>query len=289
MTSSSSSSSGSDSSEEEKKKKEEESSDSDSDSDSESSSEEKKKKKKKEKKAKKKKDKKKDKKGKKKKEKKGKKDKDKKKKKEKGKKPKKKKPNSMSGAVSNQYGKFGILKPEDFFNKKPEFLLWASEVKKTNTDVLGQMQQRDLFKEYIEDYNTATMPSKKYYNIQAFEMEAARRKKAKNADKEQEERERNSIVSFDDEASRRQEVAAMKARKAENLVKDEVNALRMNKEKAEAMKAQNILRTQAEMLNRVGHSGAASKINDRLNPNKIDFAERRARKKDGPVGFQPEG
>merc|ERR1712061_664973 len=63
-------------------------------------------------------------------------------------------------AVSNQFGKYGVIKQEDFFNKKPEFLLWAMEVKKENTDAMGQMKQKDLFKEYIEDYNTATMPSK---------------------------------------------------------------------------------------------------------------------------------
>merc|ERR1712130_202556 len=117
----------------------------DSSSGSESSSEEKKKKKKKEKKDKKEKDKK------------GKKDKAKKK----GKKEKK-------GSVTHQYGKFGIIKAEDFFNKKPEFMAWAMEVKKQNTDMLGQMQMKDLFKEYVEDFNTATMPSEKYYDLGAW-------------------------------------------------------------------------------------------------------------------------
>ena len=32
----------------------------------------------------------------------------------------------------------GIIKAEDFFSKKPEFMLWAQEVRKVNTDVLGQ-------------------------------------------------------------------------------------------------------------------------------------------------------
>merc|ERR1711959_87962 len=86
---------------------------------------------------------------------------------------------AMLGASSNQFGKFGVIKNEDFFNKKPEFLLWAMEVRKENTDQMGQMQMRDLFKEFVEDYNTATMPSKKYYNLQAWdsEMSVKRQKK----------------------------------------------------------------------------------------------------------------
>merc|ERR1712194_64045 len=135
-------------------------SDSDGGSDSSSSEEDKKKKKKDKKKdKKKKKDSKKKKKKDKKKDKKGKKD----KKKKKGK--KEKKTDSHRDSCSNQFGKYGVIKSEDFFNKKPEFLAWASEVKKENTDEMGQMKMRELFKEFIEDYNTATMPQKKYYNL----------------------------------------------------------------------------------------------------------------------------
>lgn len=30
-------------------------------------------------------------------------------------------------------------------------------------------EERELFKDYMEDYNTATFPSKKYYNLEVFE------------------------------------------------------------------------------------------------------------------------
>mmetsp|Transcript_91886 Transcript_91886/g.163582 ORF Transcript_91886/g.163582 Transcript_91886/m.163582 type:complete len:289 (-) Transcript_91886:117-983(-) len=288
MTSSSSSDS---SSEEDKKdkKEEKEEADSDSDSDSDSSDSDKKKKKKKAKDKKKKKKDKKEKKDKKKKDKKGKKKKEKGKKKGKGKKEKKEKGEAMRGSVSNQFGKYGIIKQEDFFGKKPEFLLWAAEVRKVNTDALGQMQQKDLFKEFVEDYNTATMPSKKYYNLQVFEQESANKRRKQKVGEQIDTAQKSSLVSFDDEKARRDEIMAHKAKKAESLVSQEVNALRMNKEKAADMKNQAILQTQRDMLNKVGRGDAAAKINDRLNPNKVDFAERRARKKDGPAGFAPEG
>eukprot|EP00435_Cladocopium_sp_Y103_P013276 s3143_g3.t1 len=191
------SSSSSDSSEEEKKKAEENGSDSDSDSGSSESSSEKKKKKKAKKEKKKKKKDKKDKKSKKNKkaEKKGKKKKDKKKKKKKG----DDLTEAMRGSVSNQFGKYGIIKAEDFFSKKPEFMLWAQEVRKVNTDILGQMQLKDLFKEYVEDYNTATMPSKKYYNIQVFEQQMSNKRRKKKAETVIDTALQSSLASFDDE------------------------------------------------------------------------------------------
>merc|ERR1712099_184872 len=96
----------------------------------------------------------------------------------KGKKDKKKGKAGDRDAVSNQFGKYGVIKSEDFFAKKPEFLAWASEIKKENTDEMGQMKMKDLFKEFIEDYNTATMPSKKYYSLQDWDrMQTNRRSK----------------------------------------------------------------------------------------------------------------
>merc|ERR1740138_680278 len=191
MTSDSSSSSDSDSDEEKddpkkKGKKDAEAEvvvsddDSDSESDEDSSSSEDKKKKKKDKK-----------------DKKGKSKKDKKKKKLKET-IKKKKQLGELGSCSNQCGKYGILKAEDFFAKKAEFLVWAMEVKKANTDAMGQMQQKDLFKEYMEDYNTATMPSQKYYNLQAWDTKQSykRQKRAKND--EMSETGKAALASFDD-------------------------------------------------------------------------------------------
>lgn len=286
MTSSSSSDSSEEAEEEKKKAQDGSGSDSDSES-SESSSEKKKKKKAKKDKKKKKKDKKdkKDKKSKKKKaDKKGKKKKDKKKKKKKGDDI----TEAMRGSVSNQFGKYGIIKAEDFFSKKPEFMLWAQEVRKVNTDVLGQMQLKDLFKEYVEDYNTATMPSKKYYNISVFEQQMANKRRKKKAETVIDTALQSSLASFDDEKARRDEVLALRAKKQESQISSEVHRLRMNKEKAEDMKHQALLKTQQSMLSKAGQVEAAGKISERLNPNKVDFAERRAKRMDGPVGFQPE-
>merc|ERR1712113_704517 len=117
---------------------------------------------------------------KKKKDKNGKKDKDKKKKKKKDKGKKEKKKKANRDAVSNQFGKYGYIKQEDFFNKKPEFLMWATEIKHENTDEMGQMKMRELFKEFVEDYNTATMPSRKYYDLKAWDDAMTKKRQKKN-------------------------------------------------------------------------------------------------------------
>lgn len=246
-----------------------------SESESESSSEEERKKKKNEKKGMKKNKKdsknKKDKKNKKTSKKKQKKDKDKKGKK--SKKKDKKQAKASRDAVSNQFGKYGVIKQEDFFMKKAEFLLWAMDVKKINTDGMGQMQQKDLFKDYIEDYNTATMPSKKYYNLQVWEKEQLAKKANKR--KDMSDSQRTAFASFDDERARREEITLLRAKKQEEQITDEVRRMRQNKDKVAEMNHQQRLRTQMDMLNKSGHTKEATKIAERLDPSRDDFGRTR--------------
>ena len=44
--------------------------------------------------------------------------------------------------------------------------------------LLPRYEEKDLFKEFMEDYNTATLPSRKYYNLEKWEAEQ-RAKRAK--------------------------------------------------------------------------------------------------------------
>lgn len=41
--------------------------------------------------------------------------------------------------------------------KQPEFILWATEVKGVNVELLGRAEEKELFKEYLEDFNTGTL------------------------------------------------------------------------------------------------------------------------------------
>merc|ERR1712039_215365 len=179
---------------------------------------------------------------------------------------KKAKKDATRDAVSNQFGKYGVIKQEDFFNKKPEFLMWAAEVKHENTDEMGQMKMKDLFKEFIEDYNTATMPSKKYYNLQTWDQMQTNRRQKKLKGGEMDEAAKIAMASFDDERARKEEIKHLQAKKAEELLSSEVGRLRIDKKKAEEMKHQERLREQRDMLNKSGHTDKAAEINRRLAP-----------------------
>jgi len=182
----------------------------------------------------------------------------------KGKKDKKKGKAGERDAVSNQFGKYGVIKAEDFFNKKPEFLSWSMEVKKVNTDMLGQMQMKDLFKEYIEDFNTATMPSEKYYDLHAWDAKMSLKRQKKNRNDDMDDAQRASLASFDDESARRHEIKALQAKKAEQQLTNEVKKLRADNKKVEEMRKQDFLRNQLELTYKSGNIKEADKMRDKM-------------------------
>lgn len=65
----------------------------------------------------------------------------------------------------------------DMFLKREEFIAWLMEVKGIDLESTGHQEERKLFEEFAEDYNTVTLPSKKFYNIKKWE--AKQEKKAK--------------------------------------------------------------------------------------------------------------
>ncbi|KAF4697119.1 hypothetical protein FOZ60_011791 [Perkinsus olseni] len=87
------------------------------------------------------------------------------------KKAKKEKKNAPLGAVTEQYGKYGIIRNEDQYKKRAEFLTWLVEVKGVDIEALSHVEERKLFEDFVEDYNTATMPSKKSEAIAPNEWE----------------------------------------------------------------------------------------------------------------------
>lgn len=69
-----------------------------------------------------------------------------------------------------RYGKYGILKECDYHVKRNCFETWLREVKKIEVNELNR--QSDImgyFRDYMEDYNTATLPHTKYYDIEKYE------------------------------------------------------------------------------------------------------------------------
>jgi hypothetical protein len=126
------------------------------------------------------------------------------KKKSKRSKKERKEPAARGAIGADQFGKYGIVKETDQWEKQPEFNSWVTEVKKRNPETLQKWEERDMFKarvhggralprgwrhacaasrahrlasaqEFMEDYNTATMPHKKFYSLERWHAKLAAR------------------------------------------------------------------------------------------------------------------
>lgn len=181
-------------------------------------------------------------------------------KKRKKKKKKKDDDKSKKGAVTDSWGKYGIIRDTDMWTKRPEFTAWLAEVKKVNLESLPNWEEKLMFKEFAEDHNTATFPSKKYYNLDAYyrrQME----KEIKKGSKKVQETER---TLFDDEEQRRLELRRERERQKE----EEVEALKRSMQGglAQAMKEQALLREEMAYQFKIGNHEAAAAIQRRLDP-----------------------
>ena len=58
-------------------------------------------------------------------------------------------------------------------SKVSEFQQWATEVKKVNIEALAKWEEKELFAEFMEDYNTGTLPHRKYYDLMAYAQQQA--------------------------------------------------------------------------------------------------------------------
>ena len=74
--------------------------------------------------------------------------------------------------------KYGIIKDGDMYEKQEEFLAWLTEVKGVSQEACGQREMKEHFSTFCEDYNTATLPSEKYYNLKAWYVKDQNRKAA---------------------------------------------------------------------------------------------------------------
>ncbi|PFH52213.1 hypothetical protein AMATHDRAFT_57581 [Amanita thiersii Skay4041] len=85
------------------------------------------------------------------------------------KKEKKEKEKKKQGSSSSHWGKHGIISEADIFKKTQEFHTWLMEERKINPETITKDQNKKEFAQFVEDYNTATLPHEKYYNMEAFE------------------------------------------------------------------------------------------------------------------------
>ncbi|KAF7289247.1 hypothetical protein MIND_01386200 [Mycena indigotica] len=69
---------------------------------------------------------------------------------------------------NSQWGKYGVISEADIFTKSQEFHTWLVEERKINPETISKDQNRKEFARFMEDYNTATLPDEKYYNMESY-------------------------------------------------------------------------------------------------------------------------
>lgn len=183
-----------------------------------------------------------------------------KRKEKKRKKKKEKFERGKKGAVTNLWGKYGIIRETDMWNKRPEFTAWLAEVKQVNLESLPNWEEKQMFKQFMEDHNTATFPSKKYYNLDAYHKHKMEKELKKGVTKV---RQKERTV-FNDEEQRRLELREAREKKKE----EEVEALKrsMQSGMAQAMKEQAQLKEEMAYQYKIGNFEAAAAIQRRLDP-----------------------
>lgn len=190
--------------------------------------------------------------------------KEKKEKKSKKHKKKHKRERHESLAVNQQeYGKYGIIKDQDFFKYQREFEIYMSEIKHIpNVLSLSKREVMEHFQSYAEDFNTATMPNAKYYNLEKWEMEEYKRNKpsssSSNSNKEYNAR--------DDEEQRRVEIKRKREEEEARALQSALNRMGADKEKREGLRLQEALKAQLQMAYRMGNQGEVKRIEALLMP-----------------------
>ncbi|KAK4332099.1 LOW QUALITY PROTEIN: Nucleic acid binding protein [Rhodotorula toruloides] len=76
---------------------------------------------------------------------------------------------AKAGLATVEWGKHGILTEADIYTKSDEFHAWLIGEKMLNPETLSKAKEKEIFKQFMEDYNTGTLPNEKYYDIKQYE------------------------------------------------------------------------------------------------------------------------
>ena len=60
-----------------------------------------------------------------------------------------------------------MLHASDIYTKSSEFYAWCMDVKHQAREALSKREEKELFAEFAEDFNTSTLPHEKYYDLES--------------------------------------------------------------------------------------------------------------------------
>ena len=124
----------------------------------------------------------------------------------------------------------------------------------------------EFYKEYMEDYNTATLPHVKYYDFLKWEMEEYARKKKEAHDKATAAGGGEDHVALDELRHKEEMAKRAKQKKLDEL--RQVTAC-MTTEKREEMKNQARLRHEMAVAYKTGDEETRKKLQRRLEPEEL--------------------
>lgn len=159
-------------------------------------------------------------------------------------------------ASQDRYGKYGVIRETDIYSKRPEFMLWAMEEKNKDVENLSRFDEKELFKTFMDEYNLAALPHKKYYDLEKYEMS----KKGRERTTDKKER-----MIFDDEAERRREVEEQRLKEKDERLRQAYSDLKSSS-KAQDMREQELLRAKMDLAYRTGDQKEAQRLAERLKP-----------------------
>jgi hypothetical protein len=155
------------------------------------------------------------------------------------------------------FGKYGVVKLADMPKKERSFNIWMEQVKGVPAFSGPKWELQNYFKEYMEDFNTATLPHMKYYDYDKWEMEEYQKQKAG-----QEE----GTLAQQDEARHYQEMRdRAKTKHEEDLAM--VKSM-MSKEKVDEMKHKAQMQSEMAHAFKMGDQETFQKLKRRLEPEK---------------------
>ena len=190
---------------------------------------------------------------------------------------KSKKSKHESASCNSTWGKHGIIKDGDFYDKQEEFPAWLTEVKGVQQEACGQREMKEHFSTFCEDYNTSTLPGDKYYNLRAWYV----KDQARRASEQQQQQQRRGDddeggferTSFDDEGERQRDLQRQRTARADATARVMASAMRSGEGLVADMKEQEASKQAMRAAYQTGHVDKARDMAEKLDPKYVSPEE----------------
>ena len=186
-------------------------------------------------------------------------------------------PGPVVAHAAPKWGTFGIIRESDLHEKQEEFLAWLSEVKGVPQASCGRRELQEHFAGFVEDYNTATMPSEKYYDMRKwyYQEQARLQREGNHAGIDAGD---NEVVrtTFDDEAERKAELQSERAKREHALTALIAKSMHDSSSLVADMREQEAKRLKAQDAYRLGDASTARDLVQKLDPKYVSAEELRA-------------